>query len=1059
MRKSFFKKLSCFVIAAAMVTTEVVPAFAAENNAGQAATEVQIVDESKATGVAAKPAPLTGVQIKGSGLVWDSQSNINNTLYGYDVMATTATGETFYSFYGENPDKGYTEYGFDNVESHYGIIQSAWFDLDADWLGTSRPYTGTENVNYMVPGTAYNYQVRAVNRNTVEAADGTKTVTYYYGDWSAPISYTLPTCATISALSLAEIEDNTLYLNLGTKVPNYYIHAELYSDAACTQRVERNTYLSPRANDETVRAYFSSLEPGKTYYVRVYNAPESFYNAEALNKAGYPVQYSNVVEVNMPAAPAEEVAPATTSLSQIKTDSEGIYFNTTAFDAMKLYKKSHGVRYYYSLDNTNWSLFYTQDSIGDKPYISYYELAYIAKKPDTTIYIKAVPYAEKGKGVDSNTIEVKSPAVSSISALTYEQVDNEIKFRYTGNVHDNESVIYQISTNKEFNQKVTSLNTIDDKGVIITTANGVNFDELTPGNTYYVRACVESDYYENTGDTIAKYYISAFTNVVTIKAKVAKIGVDADVTSTTVKLTAKNYDGATTGYQFARKVGKKYVELGKTTDRVFTDSKLTKDTKYTYRVRAYYYNNATKKTYYGAYSYVQATTWGSALKLKATPATKNSIKLTWNKVSGAKGYEIYRVVGGHESVYDNSNEGAFSKAQLIKTYTKASKKSYTDKKLTAGASYTYIVRAYREIAGKKYYISETAYATLALNGVTIQKTTVNQKTGTKTVKWAKDAAATGYLIERCDNDTNQWVTVKKTTKNSTVTYTFRAVPADKTSERYRIRSYKGAEYSDATEVYTDKGIAVVTGVKVTKDATNGIVGLTWNPVAGADYYKVFRGTDARTFKDIETGAVSNISAYSLYNNVPDVTEDDGYKALSYVTGTTFVDQKIAYTNDLGEEVVINKGPEAGVKYYYYVLAYKIQDDEYDAQVAAANESYLTNFSSIASYGFSKPVSATLTTAKVGKATVKSVKSSKKNSVTIKIKKKVAKAVRYEIYRSSKKSKGFVKIGTTTKLTYTDKTAKSGKTYYYKVRVVSENEAKATIYSAYSKVSKKVKVKK
>ena len=41
----------------------------------------------------------------------------------------------------------------------------------------------------------------------------------------------------------------------------------------------------------------------------------------------------------------------------------------------------------------------------------------------------------------------------------------------------------------------------------------------------------------------------------------------------------------------------------------------------------------------------KVTTWGGALKLKATPKSTTSVKLSWTKIKGAKGYEIYRCEG------------------------------------------------------------------------------------------------------------------------------------------------------------------------------------------------------------------------------------------------------------------------------------------------------------------------------------------------------------------------------------------------------------------------------
>ena len=77
--------------------------------------------------------------------------------------------------------------------------------------------------------------------------------------------------------------------------------------------------------------------------------------------------------------------------------------------------------------------------------------------------------------------------------------------------------------------------------------------------------------------------------------------------------------------------------------------------------------------------------------VKAARASSSSIKLTWKKVSGASGYEVYRAT---------KKTGTYSKVTTIK---KGSTVSYTNKKLTKGKTYYYKVRAYRTVSGKKVY--------------------------------------------------------------------------------------------------------------------------------------------------------------------------------------------------------------------------------------------------------------------------------------------------------------------------------------------------------------------
>ena len=116
------------------------------------------------------------------------------------------------------------------------------------------------------------------------------------------------------------------------------------------------------------------------------------------------------------------------------------------------------------------------------------------------------------------------------------------------------------------------------------------------------------------------------------------------------------------------------------------------------------------------------------------------------------------------------------------------------------------------------------------------------------------------------------------------------------------------------------------------------------------------------------------------------------------------------------------GPQAGVKYYYYVVAckngttynWKPSDNKYDDD----EDDVITSGCSAAA------------TASVSNTTI------------------------------GKKGSRYTKIAEITKgstVKYTDKIAKKGKKYYYKVRAVKANEAGVDVFSAYS-AAKAVKVK-
>ena len=62
-----------------------------------------------------------------------------------------------------------------------------------------------------------------------------------------------------------------------------------------------------------------------------------------------------------------------------------------------------------------------------------------------------------------------------------------------------------------------------------------------------------------------------------------------------------------------------------------------------------------------------------------------------------------------------------------------------------------------------------------------------------------------------------------------------------------------------------------------------------------------------------------------------------------------------------------------------------------------------------------------------------------------------KATKYYIYRATSEKGDYTKIATVIGDTHTDKTAKSGKTYYYKVKAIYSQNTSAN--SAYSSVDK------
>lgn len=135
-----------------------------------------------------------------------------------------------------------------------------------------------------------------------------------------------------------------------------------------------------------------------------------------------------------------------------------------------------------------------------------------------------------------------------------------------------------------------------------------------------------------------------------------------------------------------------YRKIATTAKTSYTDTKKTPGATYFYKVRA-------RRTLNGAPAYSRYSEKKSVkLKLSAPVLSKvkyvsgKKVSVKWKKVTGAKGYEIFR---------SSSKKKGFKK---LKSCTKT---GYTDK-LTKKKTYYYKVRAYTIIGNKKVYSSFSA---------------------------------------------------------------------------------------------------------------------------------------------------------------------------------------------------------------------------------------------------------------------------------------------------------------------------------------------------------------
>ena len=226
------------------------------------------------------------------------------------------------------------------------------------------------------------------------------------------------------------------------------------------------------------------------------------------------------------------------------------------------------------------------------------------------------------------------------------------------------------------------------KAKTVLKATSCIIDGLTLGKKYYfkVRAYMNNDLILSCIDD--KLY-SSFSSIISGKPEIAV---------PKVKITDKSYNSVTLKwdsvkdvdrYQVYRNAGNGYIRLAtlKSNIKEYKSSELVLGKEYTYKVRAFKKVNSTNV--YSDYSdVIKYSSKLDSTKL-ALDDKKNSNLLSWDKITGATYYQIYR---------STIKDGSYTK---IKTLNKAYTKFETKKNPTG--KYYYKVRGYRTVSGKKVY--------------------------------------------------------------------------------------------------------------------------------------------------------------------------------------------------------------------------------------------------------------------------------------------------------------------------------------------------------------------
>lgn len=216
--------------------------------------------------------------------------------------------------------------------------------------------------------------------------------------------------------------------------------------------------------------------------------------------------------------------------------------------------------------------------------------------------------------------------------------------------------------------------------------------------------------------------------------------------STAIKLTWKKVTGAS-GYVIYYKNSKgDWTKLSTTTKTAITiksigGKALTAGKKYTFAVKSAVKTSKGVQTSSNYTTHESATTPVGTSKIIYS-AEKNSIKLMWQKVSGASGYAVYL----------RDSKG---KLTLV---TKTAKNVVTIKKLSEGTAYTYVVRTYIKTADAEI-MGGYRVRKVATKGIAVPVVTAKQKDKSSLeFTWTRCHGASSYQVYYSVNG-GKWISL------------------------------------------------------------------------------------------------------------------------------------------------------------------------------------------------------------------------------------------------------------------------------------------------------------
>lgn len=314
-----------------------------------------------------------------------------------------------------------------------------------------------------------------------------------------------------------------------------------------------------------------------------------------------------------------------------------------------------------------------------------------------------------------------------------------------------------------------------------TSKNTAKISDLTSAKAYKFRVRAYSG---TKNKTYGDYSPAILTATIPAQLKNLKA---SDITSSSLTLTWSKVKRAT-GYKlyvYDTKTSS-WKKIGNAVTTKCTISGLKSGTKYKFKGYAFF-NNGTKD-FAGKYSSIvtAASKPDKVENLSVMSTTKNSVTLTWSKVSGATQYRVYKYT-----------DGEWERVAKVKTNSCTLSATKEQEKYRVRACIVLSDSTVYGAYSSSIYASSTEGISTDVN--TPENLTLSADTAKKKINlsWNASNGATGYEVEVYDYSDSAWKAVGKTEKT---TYSYSVSSNDE--YYFRVRAYKTVNsktyYSDYT---------------------------------------------------------------------------------------------------------------------------------------------------------------------------------------------------------------------------------------------------------------------